>query len=87
MASLRPEKREGGAVSMIAFTVAGVGAAVAALTWGVTVGADYLPGLYSSSVTRQTLAANYTNIILGLWYATALVVLIPSQTHDSRPCG
>jgi signal transduction histidine kinase len=63
------------AASMIALTVAGVGATVAVLTLGVTIGADYLPGLYSSSVTRQTLAANYTNIILGLWYVTALVVL------------
>jgi signal transduction histidine kinase len=62
--------------SVIAITVAGVGAAVAALTWVVTLGAGYLPPLYSSSVTRQTLAANYTNAILGLWYATALVVLI-----------
>src|SRR5829696_3601253 len=69
-----PQRRSAG--SAIAITVAGVGAVVAALTWVVTLGAGYLPPLYSSSVTRQTLAANYTNAILGLWYAMALVVLL-----------
>src|SRR5829696_7386350 len=70
------ETRRRSAASVIAFTVAGVGTAVATLTWGITAGAEYLLPLYSGSVTRQTLAANYTNAILGLWYATALVVLI-----------
>jgi signal transduction histidine kinase len=60
---------------MIAITVATIGAAVVALTWLVTTAAGYLPSLYASSVTRQTLAANYTNAILGLWYATALGLL------------
>ena len=64
------------AASEIAITVLCVCAAVAALTWAVTAGSAFLPPLYSSSVTRQTLAANYTNAILGLWYATALVVLL-----------
>src|SRR5215207_10505556 len=64
------------AASEIAITVIGVGAAVATLTWSVTAGSGVLPPLYSGSVTRQTLAANYTNAILGLWYATALVVLL-----------
>lgn len=61
--------------AMIAITVATVGTAVVALTWIITTAAGYLPSLYASSVTRQTLAANYTNAILGLWYATALGLL------------
>src|SRR5215203_3469391 len=57
------------AVAMIGATVAWVGAAVAALTWIVTAAAGHLPSLYTGGVMRQTLAANYTNVILGLWCA------------------
>jgi signal transduction histidine kinase len=74
MATGEPRRRS--AASEIAITVTGVGAAVATLTWAVVAGSGVLPPLYSGSVTRQTLAANYTNAILGLWYATALVVLV-----------
>src|SRR4051812_23896369 len=60
----------GHAASVIVGTLAGVVAAVAALTWVVAVGAVPLPTLYPSSVTRQTPAGQYVNAILGLWYAT-----------------
>src|SRR3954454_14078473 len=71
-----PEAGRRHAGCVIFSTVAGVVAAVAALTWVVAVGAVPLPALYPSAVTRQTLSGQLLNAILSLWYATALVALI-----------
>src|SRR5829696_3075006 len=60
-ANKQPRRRS--AASEITMTIICVGVAVATLTWAVTAGSAFLPALYSSSVTRQTLAANYTNAI------------------------
>jgi signal transduction histidine kinase len=48
---------------------------IAGLTWLATAGADFLPDLYSGSVTQQTLFARHINLFLWLWGATAFAVM------------
>jgi signal transduction histidine kinase len=59
----------------IGFTVAFVLVAIAGLTWIVAAKPDYLPALYVADDRLQTRFATLVNIALGLWCATALVVL------------
>jgi hypothetical protein len=60
---------------IIGVTVACTLAVIAVLTLIATAGIDYLPDLYRGGVTEQTLFANYINIFMWLWGATALVVV------------
>jgi signal transduction histidine kinase len=59
----------------IIFTVAGVLATTAVLTWIVATKTEYLPSLYTTDVRLQTRLGNQVNLALLLWGATALAVL------------
>jgi signal transduction histidine kinase len=59
----------------IIFTVAGVLAVIAGLTWIVTAKTEYLPVLFTTDVMFHTRLPNQINIALWLWGATALAVL------------
>jgi signal transduction histidine kinase len=59
----------------IIFTVAGVLAVIAGLTWIVTAKTEYLPVLFTTGVRFHTRLPNQINIALWLWGATALAVL------------
>src|SRR4051812_32279249 len=61
--------------STIGITVACVFAVIAALTLSITLGADYLPILYTGSVTQQTVAANVVNVVMWLLGLAALALL------------
>jgi signal transduction histidine kinase len=60
----------------IAITIACVFGAMAALTWLVTTGVDYLPSFYTASVTLQTRLGNQVNVALLLLGSLTLVVLL-----------
>src|SRR6266850_90562 len=64
------------AMTAIVTTVACVLAAIAGLTWIVTVKAEYLPVLFTTDVRFHTRLPNQINIALLLWGSTALAVLL-----------
>jgi signal transduction histidine kinase len=70
----RPPDRP--AMTAIVTTVACVLAAIAGLTWIVTVKAEYLPVLFTTDVRFHTRLPNQINIALLLWGSTALAVLL-----------
>jgi signal transduction histidine kinase len=61
--------------STIGITVACVFAVIATLTLSITLGADYLPILYTGGVTQQTLAGNFVNVVMWLLGLAALALL------------
>jgi signal transduction histidine kinase len=60
----------------ILFTVAGVIATIAALTWIVTTKTEYIPSFFTEDLRLQTRFGNQVNIMLWLWGATVLIVLL-----------
>lgn len=63
-------------MTTVGITIACVLAVTAGLTWIVTEKTEYLPSLYSASVTLQTRFANQINVALWIWGSTALAVLL-----------
>jgi signal transduction histidine kinase len=75
---LLKDKRKSSALSTttsIAMTLICVFGAIAALSWLVTTGVEYLPGFYATSVTLQTRLGNKINVALCLLGALTLLVL------------
>lgn len=72
----RPANTSGKSVmATIGVTVACALAAFAGLSWIATAETEYLPSIYASGVTQQTLVANLLNLFMWLWGFTALAVL------------
>jgi signal transduction histidine kinase len=78
MYALFKDKRTTPAISTtasIALTLSCVFGAIAALSWLVTAGVEYLPSFYTTSVTLQTGFGNQINVALFFLGALALLVL------------